>query len=96
MTWRGFLQLRERVGPAFLLVMIDTKRQVSLPASNARAWLIDLDPVKGPQFVVLRLGSTEARHTLADHLIDIGAFTDTATAKAAIEGATASSVGVVW
>lgn len=76
--------------------MIDTKRQVSLPAPSARAWLIDLDPVEGPQFVVLRLGSAEARHTLADHLVDIGAFTDTAAARAAIEGATASSVGVVW
>jgi hypothetical protein len=76
--------------------MIDTRRQVNLPAPSARAWLIDLGPVEGPQFVVLRLGSTEARHTLADHLVDIGAFTDTATARAAIEGATASSVGVVW
>jgi hypothetical protein len=76
--------------------MIDTSCQVSLTAPSARAWLIDLDQVGGPQFVVLRLVSSEARRTLIDHLVDIGAVPDEGEARVAVNAAMTSSVGVVW
>jgi hypothetical protein len=76
--------------------MIDTSTPTALLAPSAGAWLFDLDPVGGPQFVVFRLGSAEASRVLAEHLTDIGAAADEDEAREVVGTATVSSAGVVW
>lgn len=93
---RQLLPLQQVVGPAFLLVMIDTICQVALPPPSATAWVIDLREVDGPLFVVFRLTEDEARQALAHHLTEIGAFIQRAEAEQAVNGADTTSIGVIW
>ena len=70
-------------------MMVDTDR----PAS---AWAIDLTPIGGPRFVVMRLDAADARAALVRHLVDIGAIANTIEAERVIARASVESVAVVW
>jgi hypothetical protein len=75
-------------------MMVDEPRQV--PALSASAWSIDLVPVGGPSFIVLRRDEAEARTALVEHLVEIGSIPDTIKAERMVAAAPIESVGVVW
>lgn len=75
-------------------MMVDEPRQV--PALSASAWSIDLAPIGGPVFIVLRRNETEARTALVTHLVEIGSIPNTVEAERAVAAAPIDSVGVVW
>jgi hypothetical protein len=74
--------------------MVDDPRQV--PAQSASAWAINLAAIGGPNIVVMRRNEDQARDALVQHLVAIGAITNTIEAERVVGAAPIESVGVVW
>lgn len=78
----------------FFRWVIDASRQV--PSPSAAAWLVTLEDVGAPRFVVLRQAEDEAVEALADFLIDLGAAASSGKAHEMLASAGVEHVGVVW
>ena len=77
-----------------IFLMVDTKRQV--PQPSTQAWSVDLNDVGGLAFTVMRTSAEQAREAVVNHLVEIGAGLTRMAAESLVGRATVTEVSVIW
>lgn len=75
---------------------MDLRRDRQAPAPAARCWLLDLNDIRGPRFVVFRLDLLEAKAALASHFVETGIVATPDEADELVAEAVEAYVGVIW
>jgi hypothetical protein len=67
-----------------------------VPPPSAQAWSVDLGPVGGPTFTVMRRSAVQARQAVVEYLVEIGSGLTWLAATDLVDRATVTEVSVIW
>lgn len=75
---------------------MDLYTDSQVPPPSAQAWSVDLGPVGGPAFTVMRRSAVQAREAVVAYLVEIGSGLTWLAATDLVARATVTEAAVIW